>query len=261
MALKLSLAELYRIAHSKMFYISLSVCFFLVLIINVFEVDFILFSRLEHPPVINLNAGAYRIYYSLGTAVNYLFMLLPFHILVYCRDFSNKVILNHIAGGIKRKSYFLSKLITINLLNSTIYLLSILISLAVCLLLFGSGLEEMASVYIVRLIITLIIHSMLISTLNSVYLALAVIIQNSVAWVSVYIFSIIISGSFFIAAEIYANKGVIVRMFPQYWLLASVNYQFFKARDYAEVLVVMLIYNLIAITLGLVVFNKKDIKG
>ncbi|SHM12355.1 hypothetical protein SAMN04487860_101116 [Ruminococcus flavefaciens] len=106
--LKIIIADLYRIFHSKSFYISFFVCILIVLVTDIIGFEFIIFSRAEYPPVLNIDGGAYRVYFFLSTAINYLFLLIPFYIILYCKDFSNKIIYNHISNGIKKTDYYIS---------------------------------------------------------------------------------------------------------------------------------------------------------
>lgn len=260
MIFKIMIADLYRIFHSKSFYISFFVCIFIVLITDIFGFEFIIFSRAEYPPVLNIDGGAYRVYFFLSTALNYLFLLIPFYIMLYCKDFSNKIIYNHIANGVKRTDYYVSKLLSMSFINAIVYVFTNIIALVICSLIFGFGLQEDISDYLTRFLNMAIIHILLLNMIGKIYFTLEMIIQNTIAWVLSYIFSIIILGSLFITSEVKEIPLLRARLFPQYWFLSSVNNQFYNLNDYKQLICFLLICNFITVLIGLLFFNKRDIK-
>ncbi len=250
-------ADIYKLQKSRTFWIGFLSVVCLMTAMDFLGVTIVLVGRAEFPSVGEMSGGAYRIYYSLGTAANYLLYLLPFYLVLFSHDFEYGVVKTAVGNGVVRRQYLLAKYMSTFLATFFVYSVTMIIDMGVNTCLYGFGLQEEPFLYWKRLIITLMIQSGLLGGMGCFFLTMRIWVKRSSTWIGFYLFFYIGLGSAFIVCDL--HQLPMLKILPQHWILMSVNNHLFSMRDYFFVGSLIGMLYLLAIMIGLRIFEKRDL--
>lgn len=256
---KIIKADMYHLFSSKVYYITLVIGIIICTLINLSGSTFVIMGDVEFPPIMNMKGGAYNIYFSIGTAKNIIFLLLPIYFFLINKDFSEKIIYNILARGIKRSIYFVAKMISISIVSCMTYIIVFLSPMIIAVVVNGFELQEEFGVYIKRLLITIFIQIVIICVFGVIAFYINIIFQKSSVFIMLYIFGTLVSGYLFVLSKTLESTWLKTEFFLEYWLLAIVNNQLFVKEDYQILLLVLLSWLCAPGLIALSVFNKRDI--